>query len=189
MRSSASEMPSGTPGLRALTGGLLMVMIAMPLSFVSCTTSVMERILWFDSLRCFRGDVAAVDHRRGDALAMKCGVSECRFRCLRSTVIQMNVVFPSESHTAVNLDATVAGRAASIAGVHLGDGNGGGCVRGFFFQRPPGIVHGRTRTLGFQIHIRALVLDGLKRSDGFAELFPSFGVFHGNFERPLHTAD
>src|ERR1700691_4648657 len=189
MRSSASEMPSGTPGLRALTGGLLTVMIAMSLSFVSCTRSVMERILWFDSLRCFRGDVAAVDHRRGDALAMKCGVSKCRFRCLRSTVIQMNVVFPSESHAAGDLDATVADRAAGIAGVHLGDGNGSRCIRGFFFQRPPGIVHGRTGTLGFQIHIRALVLHGLERADRFAELFPSLGVLHRDIERPLHTAD
>ena len=30
-----SRIPSGTPGLRALTGGLLMVMMAMPLSMVS----------------------------------------------------------------------------------------------------------------------------------------------------------
>src|SRR6202167_279156 len=189
MRSSASEMPSGTPGLRALTGGLLMVMIAMSLSFVSCTRSVMERILLFDSLRCFRGDVAGVDHRRGDALAMKCGVSECRFRCLRSTVIQMNVVFPSESHTAVDLDAAIADRAAGIAGVHLGYGNGGGCVRGFFFQRPSGIVHGRTGTLGFQIHVRTMVLDGLKRYDRFGALLASLRILHRDVERPLHTAD
>ena len=38
------EMPSGTPGLKAFTGGLLMVIIATPLSFVSCTSSVIERI-------------------------------------------------------------------------------------------------------------------------------------------------
>jgi hypothetical protein len=35
MSSMDSEIPSGTPGLRAFTGGLLMVMTAIPLSFVN----------------------------------------------------------------------------------------------------------------------------------------------------------
>ena len=41
-------MPSGTPGLRALTGGLLIVMTAMSPSLVSVTKSLMVSILvWF----------------------------------------------------------------------------------------------------------------------------------------------
>src|SRR3954469_4911875 len=39
--SIASEMPSGTPGLSAFTGGLLIIMIAMSLSFESWTRSLM----------------------------------------------------------------------------------------------------------------------------------------------------
>src|SRR5229473_1171429 len=35
----ASEIPSGTPGLRAFTGGLLMVMTATSSCFVNCTRS------------------------------------------------------------------------------------------------------------------------------------------------------
>src|ERR1700735_4711 len=188
MRSSASETPSGTPGLSALTGGLLMVMMAMSLSFVSCTKSVIDD-LWFDSLRGFGGDVAGVNHSRGDAFAMKRGVSECRFRCFRSAVVQVQIVFPREPHAAVNLDATVADCAGGIAGIHLGNGNGSRCIGSFFFQRPARVVHCGTGTLGFQIHIGALVLDCLKRTNRFAELFPSFGVFDSNLEGSLHTAD
>ena len=70
-------------------------------------------------------------------------------------------------------------RAASLA-VHLGDGNGGRCVRRVFFERPSGVVHGGTGAFGFQIHVGALVLDGLKHSDGLAELFSGLGVFDGD---------
>src|SRR5580704_4259569 len=172
MRSSASEMPSGTPGLSALTGGLLMVMMPMSLSFVSCTKSVIDD-LWFGSLRGFRRDVASVNHSRGDALAVESGVSECRFRCFRSTIVQVQIVFPGKTHTAMNLYATVADGASSIAGIHLGNRNGSRCIRCFFFQRPAGVVHGGTGTLGLQIHIGALMLHCLKRSNRFAELFQS----------------
>jgi hypothetical protein len=33
------------------------------------------------------------------------------------------------------------------------------------------------------------MLHRLEHSDGFAELFPSLGVFDGNLQRPLHAAD
>ena len=47
---------------------------------------------------------------------MKRGIAECRFRRLRSTIVQVNIVFPSKTHATVNLDATIADRtAASLA--------------------------------------------------------------------------
>jgi len=39
---------------------------------------------------------------------MKRGISECCFRCLRTTVEQVKIVFPGETHAAMDLDATVA---------------------------------------------------------------------------------
>jgi hypothetical protein len=42
--SNASKMPSGTPGLRVFTAGLLIVMMAMSLCFVSCTKSARARL-------------------------------------------------------------------------------------------------------------------------------------------------
>src|SRR5580704_5541966 len=193
IRLSASEIPSGTPGLSALTGGLLMVMTAMSFSFVSCTRSFMEKSL-FANLRAFRGDGAGIyddgiDHLCGNPLAMKSGVAECRFRTFGAAVVQVHIVLPGETHAAVNLDAAIANRAGGVTRVHFGDGNGGRCVRGIFLERPSGIVHRRAGTLGFQIHVCALVLDGLKCTDGFAELFAGFGVFYGDFERALHATD
>ena len=89
----------------------------------------------------------------------------------------------------MNLDATVADGAAGIAGIHLGNGNGSGRVGRVFSQRPSGIVDRRAGALGFQIHVRALMLHRLEHSDGFAELFPSLGVFDRNVQGPLHAAD
>src|SRR5215813_11721448 len=47
-------MPSGTPGLNAFTGGLLMVMIAISLSRVSWTSSLISTVLSRLGIRCFR---------------------------------------------------------------------------------------------------------------------------------------
>src|SRR5580704_3663351 len=186
-RSNASEIPSGTPGPSALTGGLLMVMTAMSFSLVSCTKSFMEKFLWVADLSAFRGDAAGIDYQGGNALAMKGSVAERGLRSFCSTVIQVNIVFPGEAHAAVNLYAPVAYRAAGITGIHLGDRNGCRRIRRVFFQRPPCIVDSRTRTLGFQIHVRALVLHGLKRPDGFAKLFASLGIFDRDIKSPLHA--
>ncbi len=168
-----------------------MVMMAMPLSLVSCTRSVIE------GLSCFVIKIYALFAQTppasitidGDAFAMKRGVAKCRFRRLRSTVVQMKIVFPRETHAAMNLNASVADGAPCVAGIHLGDGNRGRRVRRVFFQRPPGVVHGGTRALRFQIHVRALVLHSLEHSDRFAELFAGLGIFDGDIECPLHTAD
>src|SRR5216684_1365234 len=138
--SSASEIPSGTPGLRALTGGLLIVITAMPLSFVSCTKLVMEGLSFLD-LRAFRGDGAGIDHQRSDPLAVKCSVAERCFRCFRPAIVQVKIVLPREAHAAVNLDATVADGAAGVAGIHFRDGNCDCRVRGIFFERPSSVVH------------------------------------------------
>src|SRR5580692_4631455 len=146
--SIARAMPSGTPGLNAFTGGLLMVITAMPLSFVSCTRSVIEGALSFRDrdlqLRAFRGNTAAVNHQRGDALAMKRGVAEGCFRRLRAAIVKVNIVFPGETHAAMDLDATIAHGASGVAGIHLGDGNGGGRVRRVFFERPSSVIHSGT---------------------------------------------
>src|SRR5277367_350446 len=120
---------------------------------------------------------------------MECGVAERGFRGFRAAVIEMNVVFPRETHAPVNLNATVADRASRIAGVHFGDGDGGGRVGRVFFERPAGVIDSGTRTLGLEIHVRALVLDGLEHSDGFAELFSRLRVFDGDVERALHAAN
>src|SRR5689334_10863205 len=118
-------MPSGTPGLRALTGGLLMVMTAISFSFVSWTSSFI-RSSFLGRLFLHRscGDPAGIDHHRGDSLAMKRRVSKRRFRGLRAAVVQVKIVFPSETHAAVNLDAAIADGPGGVAAVHLGDGNG-----------------------------------------------------------------
>src|SRR6202047_113866 len=100
---------------------------------------------------------------------MKRGAAERRFRVLPATVVQVKIICPSEAHSAMNLDATIADCSGGIAAVHLGDGDGGRCIWGVFFQRPTGVIHRRSGTLGFQIHIRTLVLDSLKNSNGFPE--------------------
>src|SRR5215467_9193780 len=72
--SMASEMPSGTPGLKAFTGGLLTVMTAISLSFVSWTRSLMGFFLGFDSLvsiqrldlpKALQGGAIQADEGRG----------------------------------------------------------------------------------------------------------------------------
>src|SRR5580704_7689499 len=140
-------------------------------------------------LRAFRGDAGAIDHHGGDALAMECGVAEYRFRGFRAAVIKVNIVFPGETHPAMNLDAAVADGAGGIAGIHLGDGNGRDRIRRILFERPSGVVDSGAGTLGFEVHVGALVLDGLKHADGFAELFSSLGVFDGEVEGAYHAAN
>src|ERR1700675_4065009 len=140
-------------------------------------------------LRAFRGDAGGIDHYGGDALAMEGGVAERRFRGLCAAVIEVHIVFPGETHPAMNLDAAVANGTGGVAGIHLGDGNGGGCVWCVFFERPSSVVDSRAGALCFEVHVGALVLHGLKHADGFAELFSSFGVFDGDVEGALHAAN
>src|SRR5258706_8703634 len=84
----------------------------------------------------------------------------------------------------------IANAPRGIAAVHLGDGDGGCCVRRVFFQRPAGVVHRGTGALGFQIHVRTLMLDGLEHSDGLAELFSSLGILDRHIERSEeHTSE
>ena len=120
---------------------------------------------------------------------MKRGVAECRFRSLRPTVVKMKIVFPREAHAAVDLDTAIADGPGGVAAVHFGDGNGDRRRRRIFFERPTGIVRRRTGALGFQVHLRALMLDGLKDSNGLPKLFSSLGIFDRNVEGPLHAPD
>src|SRR5580698_2929567 len=120
---------------------------------------------------------------------MKVGVPECRFRTLGPAVVQVHIIFPSEAHAAVNLDAAIADGTRRVACLHFSDRNRDACVRRVFFERPSCIVHRGTGAFGFQIHVRALVLHGLERADGHAKLFARFGVFDGDVEGALHTAD
>src|SRR5882724_4171002 len=89
----------------------------------------------------------------------------------------------------MNLDPSVADGPGGVAAVHLGDGYGNRRVRRIFLQRPTGVIHRRTGTLGFQVHIRTLMLDGLKYSNWFPKLFSSFGIFDRHIERSLHATD
>src|ERR1700739_311035 len=66
--------------------------------------------------RCWR-----IDDKAGDAFALKYRIAQDCFRRLGAAVIKMEVVFPGESHTAVDLNAAVANGAGSIARVHLRD--------------------------------------------------------------------
>src|ERR1700691_6282112 len=56
-------------------------------------------------------------------------------------------------------------------------------------ERPSGIIHRGTGAFGFQIHVRTLVLHGLKRANRFAELFARLSVFDGDVEGAFDTAD
>ena len=124
---------------------------------------------------------------------MKCGIAESCFRRFRAAVVKVNIIFPGESHAAVNLNAAIADGAGGVTRIHFGDGNGLGCVRRIFFERPSGVVNGGAGALSFQIHVRALVLDGLEHADGLAELFAGLGVFDGESRvrcmPPTNSAD
>jgi len=103
---------------------------------------------------------------------VKVRIAKGRFRSLRPPVVQVKIVFPSETHPAVHLDSAIAHGAARVAGVKLGDGNRRSGVRRALLKRPSGVVNRGTGTLGFEVHIRALVLDRLKDADRLAELTP-----------------
>lgn len=140
-------------------------------------------------LRGFCGDGCGIDHGGSDPLAMKGSVAEGGFRCLGAAIVEVEIVLPGEAHATVDLDAAVADGAGGVAGVHFGDGDGGGSVGRILFEGPAGIVDGGTGAFRFEIHVGALVLHSLEHADGFAELFPSFGVFDGDVESALHAAD
>src|SRR5271154_3689499 len=108
---------------------------------------------------------------------MKRGVAKSVFGSFGAAIVKVKVVLPSESHAAMDLNAAIADGASGVAGIHFGDRNSDGGVRSVFFESPSGIVNSGTGTLGFEIHIGALMLYGLEHADRFAELFARFGIF------------
>src|SRR6516162_2647980 len=120
---------------------------------------------------------------------MKSRITKHALGSFRPSIIQMKVVFPSEAHTAVNLNSAIAHRAACVARVKLGDRDSGSGVRSVMLESPGRVINRRTSALRFKIYVGALVLHGLKNANGFAELLARLCIFDGDIERALHSAN
>src|ERR1700674_4357449 len=113
---------------------------------------------------------------------MKGRITKSVFGRFGAAIVKVQIVLPSETHTTVNLDAAIADSARGIARIHFRDRDGGAHIWRIFFQRPAGVVDGRARAFRFKVHVCALMLHGLKYTNGFAELFASFGVLDGEVQ-------
>src|SRR5260370_29434855 len=84
----------------------------------------------------------AINHQIGNALTMECSIAEHGLRCLGATIVEVQIVLPSEAHAAVHLDAVITHVAGGVARVHLSDGNGGRRFSGGVF---PNTTHDEER--------------------------------------------
>src|SRR5215469_7821608 len=140
-------MPSGTPGLRAFTGGLLMVITAISPSLLTCTRLLVTVIPpncrkkgETYSSRARACDRSRVDRQPREPFAMKGCVAEGGLRRLGTAIVKMSVILPGETHSAVNLDSPVSHRAAGIARVDFRDGHGRARVRDILFEGPRCVI-------------------------------------------------
>src|SRR5580704_18353499 len=111
-------MPSGTPGLKAFTGGLLIVIIAISPFFVTCTRSLIVSFSLFGILGALRKPFVGINHQPRDPLTMECGIAESCFRGFRAPVIKVHIVFPCETHPAMHLNSAIAHGASRVTRIH-----------------------------------------------------------------------
>src|SRR5208283_2302053 len=184
--SIAAKTPSGTPGLRALTGGLSMVMTATSLSLLILTSLFIR--LSSKLMNSLGPGPGCINDQARNPFSMKRRVAQHGFRRFRPPVIKMKIVLPGKTHPAVDLDATIADCPASIARVHLGDGDCRRSLRRIMIERPCRVVGRRARTFRLQVHVGTLVLHRLKRSNRLAILLARLRVLHGHVEDALHPS-
>src|ERR1700736_2245080 len=129
-----------------------------------------------------------VNHQSRDAFPMVRRVAKSNLARLRTPIVQVAVVLPSEAHATMNLDRTIAALSEGIAAVRLGHRYRRTRIGYAVVERICGIVRGAARAFRIYQHVGAHVLDRLETTDGLAELLASFRVFHGDFEKTLHAS-
>src|ERR1700728_1726492 len=105
-----------------------------------------------------------------DHLAMNRGVAEVRLTGKCAAMIQVHVMLPGETDTAVDLDSLGSDVLSHIGGIRFRHRYGGQRFVNTLVHGPAGVVGEGTRVLDRDHHIDALVLDGLKGANGLAEL-------------------
>src|ERR1700678_1396978 len=161
-------------------------------SVVFCKLNQVAHFNWlarFDFLRALYSNCLAVDDLPRDTFAMEGRIAEGGFGSLGAAIKKVHLIFPSETHAAVDLNAAIADGAACVARVGLGNRNRDGYFRRIFFEGPGRIVSGGSGAFGFQIHVSAMMLHGLKHTNGFTELFSHLRVFDSDGEGALHATD
>src|SRR5579864_581154 len=119
---------------------------------------------------------------------MECGIAKHDLGRFSAAVVEMAVVFPGEAHPAVDLDGPARYLTGRVAGVHLGDRDGGGRARFAAVEHPGRVERGGARTFGPDVHVGALVLHGLVSANWFAELLARLRVLDGDLHASLHPA-
>ena len=107
----------------------------------------------------------------------------------RTAQMQVGVVLPGESDATVHLDVQFG-----VAHVgREGQGRGGGGDEPELLRILPsgagGVPHAGQRGLGGHQHVGAVMLDGLERRDGPAELLTHLGIFDGGVDTIRRSAD
>ena len=100
----------------------------------------------------------------------------------------MRVVVPGKADPAVNLDTFPRGMHVGVCSCGLGHAREDGKLRIVFRRGLRRVVGSGFGQLDFQQHIRALVLDRLKRADGAAELGAQLRVLDRGLQQPLRPA-
>ena len=103
--------------------------------------------------------------------------------------VQVRGVLPREADAAVDLDVLGGGVEVGLRAVGLGQPGHRGQLVVHLRGAPHAVVGGRLGRLDLEQHVGALVLDGLERADGPAELHAHLGVLDGHLEHPLGPAD
>ena len=93
--------------------------------------------------------------------------------------VEVGVVLPGEPDAAVHLDVELRALVTGAQRECGGHGRGIGELVAALFGRPGGVPHRRGGELGRDEHVGAVVLDGLERGDGPAELHAHLGVGRG----------
>src|SRR5580692_2520862 len=96
--------------------------------------------------------------------------AEQELRRLRSSEVQVRIVFPGVSEAAVDLDALLRGPGEGLRAVDVGERGGERRVRLVVGDGRAGVLRRRPGALDLKQHRGALVLDRLERADRAAEL-------------------
>src|SRR5678815_5239750 len=106
--------------------------------------------------------------------------------CIRD---RLQIVFPRKADSAMYLDAAISHLAKCVGAVSLRNRNSRACICRAFSYCPRGVVSCRTCAFSHQQHVRALMLNGLKRSNRPPELMSGFSVLNCRVENPLHATN
>src|SRR5437588_9592412 len=152
----------------------------------TATTTAMTRT---PAMICTDGALRSDADELRQQLPVVGGVAEQDLGALRPLEVEVSVVLPGEANAAVDLDVLGSGMEVRVGAVRLGEARDHWELLVVLGCRPRRVVRRRLGRLDLEQHVGALVLDGLERANGTAELHSHLRVVDRHLQHLLRAAD